>query len=224
MKNFAKLFFQRVVIVALCILLQLAVIYLLLTQFSGNARWFEIALKVLSWCAVIFILSDRSNPSFKIAWVIVIFALPVFGILLYLLFGGNRLSNRQREKMRAVDAYQRCNLQQDPNVYQRLAVAHPEGVAQTEYLLPVKRNRFYDLFDAALKKCGCRDLTPYACRHTAATKSALANDIAPSEVQQFMRHGRLETTQRYIHPDTSNALKAANTIRNPITGALQTNP
>lgn len=98
------------------------------------------------------------------------------------------------------------------------------ATAQTEYLLPVKRNRFYDLFDAALKKCGCRDLTPYACRHTAATKSALANDIAPSEVQQFMRHGRLETTQRYIHPDTSNALKAANTIRNPITGALQTNP
>lgn len=93
--------------------------------------------------------------------------------------------------------------------------------AQTDYLLDMKRNDFYTEFDAALKRNGCRDLTPYACRHTAATKTALSAGVAPSAVQQFMRHSKLETTQRYIHPDTSNALEVANTIKNPITDVLQ---
>ena len=96
------------------------------------------------------------------------------------------------------------------------------SAAQTDYLLDMKRNDFYTEFDAALKRNGCRDLTPYACRHTAATRTALSAGVAPSAVQQFMRHSKLETTQRYIHPDTSNALEVANIIKNPITDALQT--
>ena len=80
-------------------------------------------------------------------------------------------------------------------------------------LVSLKKNDFYDEFDATLRRCGCRDLTPYACRHTTGTEIALSGaNIAPSVIQEVMRHSKFTTTQRYIHPDTVDALNAVNKI------------
>ena len=56
-----------------------------------------------------------------------------------------------------------------------------------------------------------RKLPPYSCRHTTATALALGN-IAPSVIQEVMRHTKFATTQRYIHPDTTSALAAVNQL------------
>jgi hypothetical protein len=37
---------------------------------------------------------------YKIAWMAVTIVLPVFGVALYLIFGGNRISGRRKKKMR----------------------------------------------------------------------------------------------------------------------------
>ena len=66
-------------------------------------------------------------------------------------------------------------------------------------------------YHEAVKAAGVRDLPPYSCRHTTATALALGN-IAPSVIQQVMRHTKFSTTQRYIHPDTKAARTAVNTI------------
>lgn len=73
------------------------------------------------------------------------------------------------------------------------------------------RDAFYDAFHDTLRQCGCRPLTPYSCRHTTATALALG-DIAPSVIQEVMRHTKFSTTQRYIHPDSSSMLDAVNKI------------
>lgn len=88
-------------------------------------------------------------------------------------------------------------------------------ISTTEYLLDMKRNDFYNWFDKKLKILGCRDLTPYACRHTTATALALGNQVAPSVIQKIMRHAKITTTQRYIHPDTSDMLLGINTLKKP---------
>lgn len=82
-----------------------------------------------------------------------------------------------------------------------------------EKVLRMNRDNFYEAFHAALARCGARDLTPYACRHTTATALALGNQVAPSVIQRVMRHKKFETTQRYIHPDDTAALNAVNTLR-----------
>lgn len=81
--------------------------------------------------------------------------------------------------------------------------------SESEKLMPMKRNDFYKEFDAALRRCGCRDLTPYACRHTTATALTLG-EIPPATVQAVMRHAKYETTKRYIHFDTAPMLAALN--------------
>ena len=39
-------------------------------------------------------------------------------------------------------------------------------LSKTEFLLDMRRDDFYKEFDKILRRCKCRDLTPYACRHT----------------------------------------------------------
>ena len=81
-----------------------------------------------------------------------------------------------------------------------------------EKVLRMNRDHFYEEFHLALSRCGCRNLTPYACRHTTATALALGDNVAPSVIQKVMRHSKFTTTQRYIHPDVSDALAAVNTL------------
>ena len=76
-------------------------------------------------------------------------------------------------------------------------------------LISIRRDVFYREFDQLLRDCGCRDLTPYACRHTTATALAL-EEVAPSVIKQVMRHSKFSTTQRYIHIDTAPMLRAVN--------------
>ena len=79
------------------------------------------------------------------------------------------------------------------------------------YVLGMNKDNFYTAYHAALARAGVRDLPPYSCRHTTATALALGN-IAPSVIQEVMRHTKFSTTQRYIHPDTASAHAAVNTM------------
>lgn len=79
------------------------------------------------------------------------------------------------------------------------------------YVLGMNKDNFYQEYHAALKSAGVRDLPPYSCRHTTATALALGN-IAPSVIQEVMRHTKFSTTQRYIHPDNTSAHNAINTM------------
>lgn len=83
--------------------------------------------------------------------------------------------------------------------------------ARKGYVVGVNRDKFYKEYYAELKKLGVRELPPYSCRHTTATALALGN-IAPSVIQEVMRHTKFSTTQRYIHPDSQAARDAVNQI------------
>lgn len=78
-------------------------------------------------------------------------------------------------------------------------------------VLCMNKDKFYESYHAALQAAGVRDLPPYSCRHTTATALALGN-IAPSVIQEVMRHTKFATTQRYIHPDTQSSHAAVNTM------------
>lgn len=78
-------------------------------------------------------------------------------------------------------------------------------------VLCMNRDNFYTRYHDTLKLAGVRDLPPYSCRHTTATALALGN-IAPSVIQEVMRHTKFSTTQRYIHPDMASAHYAINSL------------
>ena len=83
------------------------------------------------------------------------------------------------------------------------------SVSDVGYVLGMNKDNFYAAYHSTLQRVGVRDLPPYSCRHTTATALALGN-IAPSVIQEIMRHTKFTTTQRYIHPDSAAARAAVN--------------
>jgi integrase len=78
-------------------------------------------------------------------------------------------------------------------------------------LIRINKDKFYEVYYAALDRAGCRRLTPYSCRHTTATTLALEN-IPPSVLQQIMRHSKFSTTEKYIHISIDPMLEAVNKL------------
>lgn len=81
-----------------------------------------------------------------------------------------------------------------------------------EKLIRINKDKFYETYYAALERSGCRRLTPYSCRHTAATTLALEN-IPPSVIQKIMRHAKFSTTEKYIHINVEPMLEAVNQLQ-----------
>ena len=80
MRNLLKLVFQRVVAVSFGIALQIIFLIVTATYLLADFFWIRIAMTVLSWVVVIYIISFGVNPSYKIAWIVLILAFPVAGL------------------------------------------------------------------------------------------------------------------------------------------------
>lgn len=154
MKNYTKLLFQRVVVVSLCILVQVAALALGVGVLSEYYRWLRIVLSVFAWLAVIVIVSNRTDPGYKIAWIIPILAFPVFGISFYLLFGGNRLSRRLKRRMHAVRQIHQDNLSQNLDVLRREAAISVDAALQSNYLASCACCPVYENTETTYYGCG----------------------------------------------------------------------
>ena len=95
-------------------------------------------------------------------------------------------------------------------VLERIFTYTPDGDDQK--ILYTDRWSFYDAYHNFNMQYGIRDLPMYSCRHTTGTALAVGAAVAPSIVQKIMRHAKFSTTQKYIHPDTADALAGVNKL------------
>ena len=70
---------QRIILLAISFLIQVAIIIFFLLQYSEYFFNFYIASLALSIVIVFIITNSKSNPSYKIAWIIPVMIFPVFG-------------------------------------------------------------------------------------------------------------------------------------------------
>ncbi len=89
-----------------------------------------------------------------------------------------------------------------------IANAQPDGM-----IWPKWKQRWYRDYYDALAAAGCRELSPYSCRHTTATALAITEGVAPQTVKKVMRWANTKMLDRYAHPQTSDALAAVNTLK-----------
>ena len=134
MRNFSKLIFQRVVVVSLGILLQIIFVLAGMSWLHEYRRWLGFAMSVLSWVAVITVICSHGNPSYKIAWAVLILAFPIAGLTIYLLFGGNRVSSHEVRKMAGIERVTTNALTQDSAVLSRIRARQDEAYNHARYL------------------------------------------------------------------------------------------
>ena len=83
-KGLHRFIFSRTTILAVLVLLQVFVFASTITYLRDYAQYIYGLFGVLEIVSVIYIINSKSNPAFKITWILLIFILPVVGTAFYL--------------------------------------------------------------------------------------------------------------------------------------------
>ncbi|MDD3165261.1 MAG: cardiolipin synthase [Oscillospiraceae bacterium] len=172
MKKHIQIIFGRVLYIALFVTLQVAALVMMFGFFRDKFSYFYLLCAIITVLAVAHILNGNSNPAYKIAWLIPIMLLPIFGGLLYLMFGFSRHGHRLRHMASFIGAEASAAMELVPNAAQTLAQSAPEAALQSRYL------------------SGAAHCHPYD--HTAVTYYPLGDDFFPAMCQA------LERAEKYI--------------------------
>ena len=89
---------NRLFIVAVLILLQLGLIIGVMVSLSGFKLVSDL-LRFINFFLIIYIVNKQENPSYKLAWIILVLVFPLFGGLFYLMFGGRKMPNLNRKRL-----------------------------------------------------------------------------------------------------------------------------
>lgn len=102
MKKLIYLLFHRSVYVALSLLSQLFIFFLMVALFSEYLDFFYWGCILVSILAALAILGSRMDPDYKIAWLLIILPFPVFGGMLFLLMGGGTIPKKIQVRMKSI--------------------------------------------------------------------------------------------------------------------------
>ncbi len=132
-----KKLFQRAIIVGLAILLQLVFMVAMVMWAAEYRRWLRVGFTVLSVVTILYILYNRTNSSYKIAWILLIMVFPAAGITTYLAFGGRRLSGPVRRRMLLAQELVREHLWQTKLAPQALEKVSDYALVNSRFLYEV---------------------------------------------------------------------------------------
>ncbi len=124
----------RISLAAVVILLQLFLVFFLARTLMYQAIYAYIIIEMAAVLEIIRMVSKNKNSSYTIAWIIIIFLLPVSGHILYILWG--RSDTNGRRNRRTLAAINRGNtfLFQDEAVREELGKEHPYRHRISAYL------------------------------------------------------------------------------------------
>jgi Phosphatidylserine/phosphatidylglycerophosphate/cardiolipin synthases and related enzymes len=133
--NFIKKFlFHRVFLIFIALILQLLILIGVIIKFNERFTVFYGSSILVSTVAVLWIINNRSNPAYKIAWIITALVLPVFGGLFYIFFGGNKLSKRVKKKMKSIGDKTREALRPQPIILTEIISNNEVAAIQSRYI------------------------------------------------------------------------------------------
>ena len=87
MKHIRKLFriiFGRTAFVVLALLLQIAILVTFFLRLENYMHIVYVVSLFLSAVVIIYIFNEPINSSFKLAWIVPVLVIPVFGVMLYI--------------------------------------------------------------------------------------------------------------------------------------------
>ena len=133
-QRIARILTHRLFFDVLFMLVQIAVLAVMILAFSQYFTYFYGICILLTVLAVIAIIAKPSHPDYKIAWIVPILALPIFGGLLYLLFGGIRLNKRTRKRMERLTELQQETMGDGQAVLNALPEGEDSVKVQSRYI------------------------------------------------------------------------------------------
>ncbi|SHI43576.1 cardiolipin synthase [Lutispora thermophila] len=134
MKYIVKFLFHRACFLVLAILVQLFVFIGVIVKFYDYFAYFYAASLIISLVVILFILNSKSNPVYKIAWIIPILLFPIFGGLFYIFIGNNKLSKRARQRMKSISDKTREALKPKQQILDEMKLSNEIAANQSRYI------------------------------------------------------------------------------------------
>ena len=139
-----KLIFSEVVFIALLLLIQVLVLVIGIWKLSTYFVYIYGFLTLLSLVVAVRVINKKDNPSYKLAWVIPILLVPVFGGLFYLIISTQKLRKKVKNRLAFLSNQMRPYLLQNATVLEDLTEENEYCGNMASYLAgtgnPVYRN------------------------------------------------------------------------------------
>lgn len=153
MRRLLKLLMSRFSIVTVLILFQLFVLLFSVFALSRSYAFVSAVFWLLSLLMILGIINKHTNPTVKLPWVLVIALLPVFGCMLYLVFGSAKLRRKERMiLLNHADQTGKIYEMQDSAI-DKLEQIDPYGASQSLYItnataIPLFEEEYSQYFDS----------------------------------------------------------------------------
>lgn len=134
LKRILKLLFNRIFYVALALLIQMGWLLITAWRLAACSKYISNAIGIISVLIVLWIVNKKINPSYKLGWTILIMTVPVFGVLLYVLFGKSRIAQAIQDKYTQVQEESLPYMEQDEQTFQELEEQSAGAAVQSRYI------------------------------------------------------------------------------------------
>lgn len=104
--KYLKILFSKIFISFLAFCFQVALVFTVFLFYEQYFVWFQIVSIAVAVLVFLGVVNKEMNPEFKVPWIVLIFAVPFFGTVLYLMFANSRIPTGQYRRM--VEIYCRC--------------------------------------------------------------------------------------------------------------------
>lgn len=146
-KQYKRIIGSRLIVTAIAVLIQMAWLWGLLKLLAPYALMINVSLTVLAVIYVLSIASKREEPAYKVFWLIVILAFPIFGTILYLCFGNGRTSWPLRKRLARAKS-ELPPLTTSPHIMEELKKDSPRTSQTFQYLSKLSKYPTYINKDA----------------------------------------------------------------------------
>lgn len=135
----------KILTVIVAALAQLVIIIIPSIYLNNFFPHINVILEIISIMVVLYIIKSDMNPVYKIPWIVVLLVMPVFGGVLYLVYGRAHFAKREIKRTRKITEIYHEALNSRPFANEELKKIDPNVSVQTDYLLkcadaPVYKN------------------------------------------------------------------------------------
>lgn len=135
---------RRLTFVAIAMILEFVWIFWMANKINTSSEIISLLTRAFALFLVVYIYDGRQNAAIKMPWILLIMALPLLGVMLYLMVGLSGTTKNMRARFRQIDDILFPFLKQDEQTMQRIEEENPGVASQMKYLL---RNAGYPVYD-----------------------------------------------------------------------------
>lgn len=142
--NPLKFVFTRAFLPLLFLILEVGLLAFMVSLFEEYFVYFFWISLLFNIIVLIFIINSKTDSAYKIAWIIPVLSFPIFGALLYILYGGNKFGRKMRIEIQKLNNKTSELLKQNKEVSSKLSAKDKDAANQSSYITNNANTPIYD--------------------------------------------------------------------------------